>query len=166
VQRRPYQYKINRKKRAVTERKGLESDEEEIEDLCAMKQIEEIMHATYDRKTRGYGSDTEEGTPFQIKISVEPTTPCATKTSGKKESFRQQEISRKRSRIGHRTEGHHKNECPTFVQYLGSRKPNTVQMLGTHSYGVPLFCDQIPYPWEDYGVKYVKNLDMIPIIVQ
>jgi hypothetical protein len=30
---RPYQYKINRKKRAVTEREGLDNDEEEVEDL-------------------------------------------------------------------------------------------------------------------------------------
>jgi hypothetical protein len=30
---RPYQYKLNRKKRAVAKREGLESDEEEVEDL-------------------------------------------------------------------------------------------------------------------------------------
>jgi hypothetical protein len=29
----PYQYKINNKKRAIIERKGLTSDEEEVEDL-------------------------------------------------------------------------------------------------------------------------------------
>jgi hypothetical protein len=31
----PYQYKINSKKREVSERGGLESDEEEVEDLHA-----------------------------------------------------------------------------------------------------------------------------------
>jgi hypothetical protein len=30
---RPYQYKINSKKREVAEREGLDSDEEEVEDL-------------------------------------------------------------------------------------------------------------------------------------
>ena len=35
--RRPYQYKINRKKREVSEREGLESDEEEVEDIHAME---------------------------------------------------------------------------------------------------------------------------------
>jgi bifunctional DNase/RNase len=50
---RPYQYKLNRKKRAVAEREGLESDEEEVEDLCVVEHIEEILCATYERNTRG-----------------------------------------------------------------------------------------------------------------
>jgi hypothetical protein len=29
----PYQYKMNNKKRSITNREGLESDEEEVEDL-------------------------------------------------------------------------------------------------------------------------------------
>jgi hypothetical protein len=37
--KRPYQYKINRKNRAVAHREGLESDEEEVEDLCATYKI-------------------------------------------------------------------------------------------------------------------------------
>ena len=49
----PYQYKLNRKKREVAEREGLESDEEEVEDLHAEEHIEEIMHTTYERNTRG-----------------------------------------------------------------------------------------------------------------
>jgi hypothetical protein len=49
----PYQYKMNNKKRAIAAREGLESDEEEVEDLRAVEQIEEILHATYERKTRG-----------------------------------------------------------------------------------------------------------------
>jgi hypothetical protein len=31
----------------------LDSDEEEVEDLCAMRQIEKIMRTTYERKNRG-----------------------------------------------------------------------------------------------------------------
>jgi hypothetical protein len=37
----------------------LDSDEEEVEDLRAMGKIEEILHATYERKTRGEGFDTK-----------------------------------------------------------------------------------------------------------
>jgi hypothetical protein len=65
-----------------------------------MGKIEEIMCATYERKTRGQGSDVEEGSPFQIRISVEPTTPCVTKTSEEKESFRQPPISSRRILVG------------------------------------------------------------------
>jgi hypothetical protein len=36
---RPYQYKINRKKREVVERKILERDEEEVEDIHDTKNI-------------------------------------------------------------------------------------------------------------------------------
>jgi hypothetical protein len=36
----PYQYKVNTKKRVATSREGLESDEEEVEDLWAMEKIE------------------------------------------------------------------------------------------------------------------------------
>jgi hypothetical protein len=38
------------------------------------------------------GPSVEEGSPFQIRISVEPTTPCATKTYKEKESFRKPTI--------------------------------------------------------------------------
>jgi hypothetical protein len=57
---------MNNKKRVVVEREGLENDEEEVEDLHAMGKIEDILHATYERKTRGHGSSVEEGSPFQI----------------------------------------------------------------------------------------------------
>ena len=77
--KRPYQYKINKKKRSVVEQEGLDRDDEEVEDICATRWIEEILHTTYERKTKGQGSDVEEDSPFQIQISVEPTTPCATK---------------------------------------------------------------------------------------
>jgi hypothetical protein len=36
---RPYQYKINSKKREVIEREGLHNDEEEVEDLCTTGHI-------------------------------------------------------------------------------------------------------------------------------
>jgi hypothetical protein len=36
----PYQYKMNNKKRAIANREGLESDEEEVEDLHTMEHIE------------------------------------------------------------------------------------------------------------------------------
>jgi hypothetical protein len=49
----PYQYKVNTKKRAVTTREGLASDEEEVDDLWDVDQIEEILCTTYERKTRG-----------------------------------------------------------------------------------------------------------------
>jgi hypothetical protein len=55
---------MNNKKRVVVEREGLDNDEEEVEDLHAMGQIEDILHITYERKTRGHGSDAEEGSPF------------------------------------------------------------------------------------------------------
>jgi hypothetical protein len=36
---RPYQYKMNNKKRAIADREGLASDEEEVEDLRAVEYI-------------------------------------------------------------------------------------------------------------------------------
>jgi hypothetical protein len=57
---------MNNKKREVAEREGLDNDEEEVEDLHATGKIEDILHATYERKTRGHGSNAEEGSPFQI----------------------------------------------------------------------------------------------------
>jgi hypothetical protein len=49
----PYQYKVNTKKRVVAMREGLESDEEEVEDIWVVEQVEEIPCMTYERKTRG-----------------------------------------------------------------------------------------------------------------
>ena len=45
----------------------------------------------HERKTKGQVSDIEEG--FQIRISVEPTTPCATKTYEEEKMVNQQVIS-------------------------------------------------------------------------
>jgi hypothetical protein len=85
----PYQYNLNRKKRAAVKREGLESDEEEVDYLCAIEHIEEILCATYEINTRGEGYNEEVGTPVQIRINVEPTTPC-TNTSSKKYFLREQ----------------------------------------------------------------------------
>jgi hypothetical protein len=41
----PYQYKMNNKKRAIADREGLASDEEEVEVLRVVEQIEEILRA-------------------------------------------------------------------------------------------------------------------------
>jgi hypothetical protein len=49
---RPYQYNLNKKKRVVAEKEGLESDEKEVDDLGAMEHIEEISPSKYERKTR------------------------------------------------------------------------------------------------------------------
>jgi hypothetical protein len=85
----PYQYKMNNKKRAIAEREGLESDEEEVEDLRAVEKIEEILHATYERKTSGPRVGTEGRTPIHVSVSVEPINPCATNTPIRTPPFRQ-----------------------------------------------------------------------------
>jgi hypothetical protein len=86
---RTYQYKINMKKRVVAEREVLESDDEEVDDLHAMEHIEEIICTTYKINTRGEISNEEANTLVQIRICVEPTTPCTINTSTKKELFRE-----------------------------------------------------------------------------
>jgi hypothetical protein len=84
----PYQYKMNNKKRSIADREGLESDEEEVEDLRAMEHIEEILCATYERKIGGPRAGTIGKTPIQIIVSVETTTPCATNTLERTSTFR------------------------------------------------------------------------------
>jgi hypothetical protein len=49
---------MSNKKRFIAERENLESDKEEVEDIWVMEKIEEILHATYERKTRGLGLGT------------------------------------------------------------------------------------------------------------
>jgi hypothetical protein len=72
----PYQYKMNNKKRVIAEREGLESDEEEVVDLCVVEQIEEILHATYERKTGSPRAGTEGRNPTHVSFNVEPINPC------------------------------------------------------------------------------------------
>jgi hypothetical protein len=84
----PYQYKMNNKKRAIAAREGLASHEEEVEDLRFVEQIEEILCATYERKTRGPKAGIEGITPTHITVSVEPINPCVTNTLERTPPFR------------------------------------------------------------------------------
>jgi hypothetical protein len=70
-------------------REGLASDEEEVEDLWAVEQIEEILHATYERKMRGPRMRGEGSHPIHINVSVEPINPCVTNTPKRTPPFRQ-----------------------------------------------------------------------------
>jgi hypothetical protein len=87
--RAPYQYKVNTKKRVVAEREGLANDKEEVEDLQAVENIEEILHVAYERKIRGPREGGEDNHPFNINASVEPINPCATNTPRRTPPFRQ-----------------------------------------------------------------------------
>jgi hypothetical protein len=49
----PDKYKVNNKKRAMVDREGLASDEEEVEDLRVVDNIEEILCMTNERNTIG-----------------------------------------------------------------------------------------------------------------
>jgi hypothetical protein len=92
----PYQYKVNTKKRVVVVREGLASDEEEVEDLRAVEQIEEIMHATYERKMKGPRAGIEGNNPLHINVNVEPINPCATNTPKRTPPFRQPNFERRK----------------------------------------------------------------------
>jgi hypothetical protein len=93
----PYQYKVNTKKRAIFAREGLVSDEEEVEDLRAVDQIKEIMHATYDRKMRGPREGREGNNAIHINVSVEPINPCVTNTPKRTPLFRQPNFRRRKT---------------------------------------------------------------------
>jgi hypothetical protein len=56
---RPFQYHMNNKKRAIADKEGLASDEEEVEDIQDIENIEEILQTTYERKTTGPGLGTK-----------------------------------------------------------------------------------------------------------
>jgi hypothetical protein len=106
----PYQFKVNTKKRAVTIGEGLASDEEEVEDLWAVENTEEIPCVTYERKTRGPRMRVEIKHHIHIKVSVEPTNPCATNTPKRTTPFRQLKFrgsltSRSTSTLGATTRG-------------------------------------------------------------
>jgi hypothetical protein len=84
---------MNNKKRAIANREGLTSDEEEVEDLRDVEQIEEILHTIYERKTCGPRAGTKGITPIHVSVSVEPITPCATSTPERTPPFRQPNFS-------------------------------------------------------------------------
>jgi hypothetical protein len=90
----PYQYKVNTKKRVVAAREGLANDEEEVEDLRAMEQIEEILCATYERNTRDPRMGIEGINSIHINFSVEPINPCATNSTKRTPTFRQPKFGR------------------------------------------------------------------------
>jgi hypothetical protein len=89
----PYQYKMNNKKRAITDREDLESDEEEVGDLWAMEKIGEILHETYEIKKRGPRTRNVGINSIHVSVCVEPTNPCATNTTEIKPPFRQPNFS-------------------------------------------------------------------------
>jgi hypothetical protein len=91
----PYQYKLNTKKRVVSMREGLESDEEEVEDLQVVEKIEEILRVTYERKTRGSREGIKGITPIHISVSVEPINLCVTNTPRRTPPFRQPNFGRR-----------------------------------------------------------------------
>jgi hypothetical protein len=101
----PYQYKVNTKKKVVSMREGLESDQEEVEDLWVVENIEEILHATYERKTRGPREAIEGNTPIHISVSVEPINPCATNTPRRTPPFRQHNLGRRKTEGSTSTQG-------------------------------------------------------------
>jgi hypothetical protein len=84
----PYQYKVNTKKRVLSMREGLASDEEEVEDLRDLEKIEEILHLTYERKMRSAREELEGNTPIHINVIVEPINPCETNTPRIRPPFR------------------------------------------------------------------------------
>jgi hypothetical protein len=91
----PYQYKVNTKKRAIATREGFKSDEE-VEDLQVVDHIEEILHTTYERKTRGPGAGNKGSNPIHINVSVEPINPCATNTPKSTPLFRKLNFERRK----------------------------------------------------------------------
>jgi hypothetical protein len=54
-----------------------------------VEQIKEILHATYERKTRGPRMGGEGNHPIHINVSVEPMNPCVTNTPKITLPFRQ-----------------------------------------------------------------------------
>jgi hypothetical protein len=57
---------MNNKKSVVVEREVLDIDEEEVKGICSMGKVEDILRATYERKTKGHGFGGKEVSPFQI----------------------------------------------------------------------------------------------------
>jgi hypothetical protein len=101
----PYQYKVNTKKRVVSTREGLESDEEEVEDLRDVEHIEEILRTTYERKMRVPRERIEGKNHIHINVSVEPINPCVTNTPKITPPFRQLNFRRRKIAGSKSTQG-------------------------------------------------------------
>jgi hypothetical protein len=54
-----------------------------------VEKIEEILRATYERKTRGPRMGIEGSNPIHVNVSVEPMNPCATNTPTGTPPFKQ-----------------------------------------------------------------------------
>jgi hypothetical protein len=93
----PYQYKVNTKKRVIATREGLESDEEEVEDLWFVDHIEEILHATYERKMRGPRERIKGSNPIHINVNLEPINPCTSNTPKRTPPFRKPNFRRRKT---------------------------------------------------------------------
>jgi hypothetical protein len=62
-----------------------------------VEKIEEILHVTYERKTRGLRVGIEGNTPIHISVSVEPINPCATNTPRRTPPFRKPNFGRRKT---------------------------------------------------------------------
>ena len=62
-----------------------------------MEQIEEILRATYERKTRGPRVGIEGNNPIHINSSVEPINPCVTNTPRRTPLFRKPNFGRRKT---------------------------------------------------------------------
>jgi hypothetical protein len=125
-----YQYKVNTKKRVVVTREVLVSDEEEVEDLWVVEQIEEIMHAIYERKTRVPRMEREGNDPIHINVSVEPINPCVTNKPKRTPSFRQSKFG-----ISQKTRSTYTQGTTT----RGSSSGSTSQVSTPCRGGIPVF---------------------------
>jgi hypothetical protein len=131
----PYQYKVNTKQKVVVARVGLASDEEEVEDIQAMEKIEEILHVTYDRKTRGPRTGGEDSHPFHSNVSVEPINPCATNTPKRTPLFRKPKfegspIARSKSTTGETTGGVSPSSTSQVSTLRGRGSSSVFRMAG------------------------------------
>jgi hypothetical protein len=131
----PYQYKVNPKKRFVATREGLESDEEEVEDLQVVEKIEEILRTTYERKTRGPRIGGEDSHPFHINVSVEPINRCETNKPKRRSFFRQPKfggspIVRSTSTTGETTGGASSGSTSQVYTLRGGGRNSVFRMAG------------------------------------
>jgi len=96
---------VNTKKRVVAMREGLANDEDEVEYVRAMEQIEEILCATYERKTRGPREGIEGRNSIHINVIVEPINSCVTNTPKRTPPFRQPNLGRRKTAGSTSTQG-------------------------------------------------------------
>jgi hypothetical protein len=91
-----------------------------------MEQIEEILRATYERKTRGPRMGGEDNHPFHINVSVEPINPCVITTPKRTPPFRQPNF------VGSMTT---RSTSTTRETIGGSSSGSTSQVSTPHSRG-------------------------------